>query len=102
MDGAAEIRIFLQIVLPSALPGLMSLLVFEFMWGWNDFLMPLLMIWKETMRTLPLGIIYFSNKYTVNPTLVASGVTIASLPVIAVYLIFQRGFEQGITAGAVK
>lgn len=102
IDGAGEYLIFARIVVPLAMPGMLSLLVFEFMWGWNDFLIPLLMIWKESMRTLPLGVIYFSNKYTVNPTLVAAGVTIVSFPIVLVYLLFQRGFERGLTAGAIK
>lgn len=102
MDGAREFTTFFKIMLPLAMPGLLTLLIFEFMWGWNDFLLPLLMVFREDYRTLPVGIIYFSSRFTTNQSLVAAGVTITTLPIVAIYIIFQRRFIDGITAGALK
>ncbi|MFP4376759.1 MAG: hypothetical protein ACLFP4_06915 [Spirochaetales bacterium] len=63
---------------------------------------PLLMVFRESYRTLPVGIIYFSSRYTTNQSLVAAGVTITTLPIVAVYIAFQRRFIDGITVGALK
>ena len=102
IDGAGEFRTFVNIIMPLTIPAVGSLLVFEFMWGWNDFLLPLLMIYKDSLRTLPLGLMYYKSKYTTNYSLAAAGVIITSLPIIIIYLIFQKNFIQGMTLGAVK
>lgn len=102
IDGCNEFLTFGYIMLPLIKPAVTSLLVFEFMWSWNDFFLPMLMIYDDAYRTLPLGLMYFFGKYTVDHSLVAAGVTICTLPIIAVYTLFQRKFEQGLTAGAIK
>jgi ABC-type glycerol-3-phosphate transport system permease component len=76
--------------------------VFQFVWTWNAFLMPLLYLQSESLRPIPLGMMFFQGRYTSDIGLLAAGVTIATVPVIIIYLIFQRQFIRGITAGAVK
>ncbi|HZG75209.1 MAG TPA: carbohydrate ABC transporter permease [Paenibacillus sp.] len=102
IDGCGDYRTFLHIMLPLMKPALTALIVFEFCNSWNDFLLPLLFVYQDAYRTLPLGLMYFSGEYTTNQTLVAAGVTIAILPIITVYLVFQRTFIEGIAAGSVK
>jgi raffinose/stachyose/melibiose transport system permease protein len=102
IDGCGDFRTFLHIMLPLMVPAITALIVFEFSASWNDFLLPLLFVYEDSYRTLPLGLMYFSGEYTTNQSLVAAGVTIAVLPIITVYVIFQRKFIEGITAGSVK
>jgi ABC-type glycerol-3-phosphate transport system permease component len=102
IDGCNEVTTLLYIMLPLMAPAFTSLLVFEFMWSWNDFLLPLLFVYDDGLRTLPLGLMYFFGEYTANQSLIAAGVSITILPIIAVYIIFQRTFIEGITSGSVK
>lgn len=102
IDGSSELRIFWDIMLPLAKPAVSTLIVFQFMKTWNEFLMPLLYLQDEDMRPIPLGLMFFQGAYTRDIGLIAAGVAISTIPVIIVYLIFQRQFVKGLTAGAVK
>ncbi|MBW7454352.1 carbohydrate ABC transporter permease [Paenibacillus sepulcri] len=102
IDGCGDFKTFIYIMLPLIMPAVTSLIVFEFSSSWNDFLLPLLFVYDDAYRTLPLGLMYFSGEYTTNQSLVAAGVTIAIVPIIIVFVIFQRKFIEGITAGSVK
>jgi raffinose/stachyose/melibiose transport system permease protein len=101
-DGCSEWRIFKDVMLPLAKPAIMSLIVFQFMATWNNFLMPLLYLQDEDIRTVPLGLLYFQGKYTRDLTLLSAGVAIATIPIVIIYILFQRQFVKGLTAGAVK
>jgi ABC-type glycerol-3-phosphate transport system permease component len=101
-DGCSEFRIFWSIMLPLARPALSTLVVFQFMRSWNEFLMPLLYLQREELRPIPLGLMFFQGAYNRDIGLIAAGVALATIPVILVYLIFQRQFVRGLTAGAVK
>lgn len=102
IDGAGRLKTWLYVMLPLTKPAFVSLLIFEFMWSWNDYLLPMLMVYNDQFRTLPLGLMYFQGEYSTNVSLVAAGVTICTLPILLVYSVFQRTFVEGITAGAVK
>jgi raffinose/stachyose/melibiose transport system permease protein len=102
VDGCSEFRIFKDIMLPLAKPAVSTLIVFQFMTSWNNFLMPLLFLQDEDLRPIPLGLMFFQGAYTRDIGLIAAGVAMATIPVILVYLIFQRQFVKGLTAGAVK
>lgn len=102
VDGCSELRIFWSVMLPLAKPAVSTLIVFQFMRTWNEFLMPLLYLQDEAKRPIPLGLMFFQGTYTRDIGLIAAGVTLATVPVIIVYLIFQRQFVRGLTAGAVK
>lgn len=102
IDGASKLRTWFSIMLPLTKPALSALLIFEFMWSWNDYLLPMLLVYDDQIRTLPLGLMYFQGEYTLKTSLVAAGVTICTLPIIIIYCFFQRSFVEGITAGAVK
>ncbi|HHT09088.1 MAG TPA: carbohydrate ABC transporter permease [Atribacter sp.] len=103
IDGCSNFRAFYSIFLPLAKPAVLSLVVFQTIWSWNEFLLALLLIQSEKLRTIPLGLMFLKGgRYTLNYSQIAAGITVVSLPLIIVYLIFQRTFIEGITAGAVK
>lgn len=102
IDGAGEWGVFWQVMFPLGLPGITTLGVFTFMSAWNSFLLPLIYVQKEELRPLILGLMFFRSRYTQNIPLTMAGAVIAMLPIVIVYIIFQRKFIQGMTAGAVK
>lgn len=102
IDGCNLFRAFISVFVPLTIPALSALMIFEFMWVWNDLQLPLLIFFNDNVRTLPLGLKYFSGEFSSNQALIAAGVTICTFPIILLYVIFQRSFIRGITAGAVK
>lgn len=101
IDGAGELRIWWQILVPLIRPGLATLAIFSFVGSWNSFLWPLLMLRKEELFTLPIGLAFLEGAFTGNLRTVAAGVMVATVPIIIVFLIFQRQFIRGLS-GAVK
>lgn len=101
-DGASEFRIIRSIVLPLALPGMATLAIFTFLTAWNDFLWPLLVTSSDQMRTLPVGVALLARRNTINWGNTMAGTALATVPMIAVFLVLQRRFIEGLTAGAVK
>ncbi len=101
-DGASEFRIIWSIVLPLALPGMATLAIFTFLSAWNDFLWPLLVTSSDAHRTLPVGVALLARKNTINWGDTMAGTVLASFPMIIVFLVLQRRFIEGLTAGAVK
>jgi multiple sugar transport system permease protein len=101
-DGASEFRIIRSIVFPLALPGMATLAIFTFLYAWNDFLWPLLITSSDEMRTLPVGVALLARRNTINWGNTMAGTTLASIPMILVFLALQRRFIEGLTAGAVK
>lgn len=101
IDGASELRIWWQILLPLIRPGLATLAIFSFVGSWNNFLWPLLMLRDETLYTLPVGLAFLEGAFTGNLRTVAAGVMVATVPIIIVFLMFQKQFIRGLS-GAVK
>lgn len=102
IDGCNEFGVFWRIALPLALPGLATLIIFTFMDAWNSFLWPRLVTNSEAMFTLPVGLAQLQLKNTSNWTQIMAGTTLTALPMIVVFLLMQKQFIAGITAGAVK
>ncbi|MNI02711.1 L-arabinose transport system permease protein AraQ [compost metagenome] len=102
VDGASEWRTFFSIMLPLAKPGVVALLVFTFMSIWNDFLLPLVLLISNNKFTLSLGLLSFQGDNATNFGLIFAGTVISMIPSIAVYLIFQRQFVEGMSEGSVK
>ncbi len=102
VDGANEFQIFWQIMLPLARPGLMTVALLEFLWSWNDLLLPLVFLVSDELRTLPVGMLFFQGRFTIDYGLMSAGVLIISLPVTILFLIFQRDFVKGLASGALK
>ena len=76
--------------------------VLLFMWTWNEFLLALVMVSDEDLRTAPLGLAFFQGRNTSDLTLLAAGAVIVALPVVIVYVFLQRHFIRGMLTGAVK
>lgn len=102
VDGCNELGIFWRVMLPLAAPGMITLGIFSFLGAWNAFLLPLIFMQRESLRPLVVGLMFFQSRYTRDFALIMAGATIISVPVICLYIIFQRQFIQGLTAGAVK
>jgi ABC-type glycerol-3-phosphate transport system permease component len=102
VDGANEWQIFWQVMLPLAKPGLMTVALLEFLWSWNDLLLPLVFLVSDELRTLPVGMLFFQGRFTIDYGLMSAGVLIISLPVTLLFLIFQRDFVKGLASGALK
>jgi ABC-type glycerol-3-phosphate transport system permease component len=102
VDGGNEWQVFGQVMLPLSKPGVITLVVFQFMWTWNAFTIPLILVQQEELRPVALGIMFFQGRYNTDHGMIAAGVTIATLPIILMYIIMQRQFVSGITAGALK
>ncbi|MDR3473961.1 MAG: carbohydrate ABC transporter permease [Devosia sp.] len=102
LDGATRPQVLLRVIVPLLLPAVSTLALFLFIWTWNEFLLPLILVNDDALRTLPIGMLFFQGKYTVNTPVLTAGAVIVILPIVVVYLIFQRKFIEGLTAGASK
>ncbi|MBE3578616.1 MAG: carbohydrate ABC transporter permease [Caldanaerobacter subterraneus] len=102
IDGASEWRLFWTIIVPLAKPVISVLAIFSFMWRWNDFLWPLIVISDPKKYTIQLAISNFMGEYNVDwPSLLAMSV-IAMIPVLIVFLIFQKQLVKGIVTTGLK
>ncbi len=104
VDGASEFRIFLQIALPLLLPALASLAIIVFIWSWGAFLWPLVIVQDKALNVLSVGLTTYTQPYLGQPMWGAAmaASTVATIPIAALFLFFQRYFVKGLTAGAVK
>ena len=102
VDGANEWRTFSTIVMPIIKPGIGALAIFTFINSWNDYFMQLVMLSSNANYTISLGISTMQAETSVDLGLLMSGAALAAIPIIVVFLIFQKYFTQGITMGAVK
>jgi raffinose/stachyose/melibiose transport system permease protein len=102
IDGASPWFTLWRVLLPLARPAVLTMCVLLFMWTWNEFLLALVMVTKESLRTAPLGLSFFQGRNTSDLTLLAAGSVIVALPVVILYVFLQRHFIRGMLAGAVK
>jgi len=102
VDGAGEFSIFFRVVMPLTTPALAVLGIQTFLTTWNSFLFPKILVNSTEMYTLPVGLALMQDPRSSDWPVTMAGSTIAALPVIIVFLIFQRKITEGITAGALK
>ncbi|MBS4195613.1 carbohydrate ABC transporter permease [Lederbergia citri] len=102
IDGASELRIYLQIMLPLAKPALLAVGLFQFMGSWTDFLGPLLYLTDETQYTLSLGLQQFQNQMGTEWGMMMAVSTMMTLPIIVMFFFMQKTFIQGITFSGIK
>ena len=102
IDGAGELRILFQMMLPISTPAIAALSILNFVWMWNDLLLPLVIMGGSDKTTLMVGVALLSGQYDVSIPLISAGLIVALLPVMIVYLLFQRQILSGALAGAVK
>ena len=102
IDGASEAKTFISIVLPMVKPGIGALAIFTFINSWNDYFMQLIMLSSTSNLTISLGIAKLQAENSTDFGLIMAGAALAAVPIIIIFLIFQKYFTKGIAMGAVK
>jgi ABC-type glycerol-3-phosphate transport system permease component len=102
MDGAGIHGVFVRILLPLAKPALATLCIFNFLFVWNEFVFALLLLQSDAVRTATVGVLSLEGRYTINDPMITAGLLIVSLPVIGIYVFFQKYLVNAIVAGAIK
>ena len=102
IDGAGELRIFFQIVLPMLKPVLATLAIFTFMGAWNDFMWPLIVLTDQQHYTLPVALASLSREHIMDFEMMMAGSVVTILPVLLLFLALQRYDIQGLLVGSVK
>lgn len=102
IDGAGELKTFFNVALPIIKPGIGALAIFTFISAWNEYPMQLVMLSQSEAKTIALGIAGLQSEMSNDYGLIMAGAALAAVPIIIVFLAFQKYFTQGITMGAVK
>lgn len=102
LDGAGEIRTLFRVFLPLAAPGVVTAALLCFIQAWNEFFFALILLTRNDLKTLPAGIATMPGQYTFPWGEVAAASVVATLPLLAAALLFQRRILSGLTAGAIK
>lgn len=102
MDGCSEFKLFVKVALPLCTPAIITNVIFQFMWGWNDFLYPLLFIRSEEKYTLQLALSIFRNSDTVTAGPIMAMSLVSVIPILIVFFSLQKYFVEGIARQGVK
>ncbi|ROP66049.1 raffinose/stachyose/melibiose transport system permease protein [Curtobacterium sp. ZW137] len=102
LDGAGRFRILWSVVFPVLRPTLSVLVVFFFVWTWNEFYIPLVLLTDQSAQTVPIALATLQGQNSINLTALNAGSLLSLLPTLVFFLIFQRTLSRGVTAGAVK
>ncbi|MNH79032.1 Inner membrane ABC transporter permease protein YcjP [compost metagenome] len=102
MDGLSASGIFAKIVLPLTVPAIVTVFIVNFLGNWNEFLLANYFLSKDTLRTLPVGMVQFRNQYQMNYAQMSAGIVYCVVPVIVIYAFLQEKIIEGVTAGGVK
>lgn len=102
VDGASAIRTFFKIILPLTMPGIASVAIFTFINGWNEYMYSAVLISKDSLKTLTVGIVSLNTQYQVKWNDLMAASSFSCLPLIIIFVCFQRYFIAGMTSGAVK
>ncbi|CAM4428935.1 raffinose/stachyose/melibiose transport system permease protein [Paenibacillus endophyticus] len=100
IDGASIYRTFFSIMLPIIKPALATMVIFIFLNSWNEFTMAVILITKESLKTLPLGLLFFQGQFTTDWGAMGAAMTIASLPTVLIYILFSEQVENALTVGS--
>ncbi|WP_019006316.1 carbohydrate ABC transporter permease [Cohnella laeviribosi] len=101
IDGCGDIGKFFRVILPLSMPAIATLVILDFMATWNEFLLAQIFITKDSMRTITTGLLSFRGEHSTDYTLMNAGVLLSIIPILVVYLLFQKYFVSGLT-GSVK
>lgn len=102
IDGASEWKVFLKVVVPLCRPVTATLAIFVFTWRWNDFLWPLLVVNKPSLYTIQLALGMFKTRYAIDWTGLLPMTVLSMIPIVIVFLAFQKSFIRGIYSGSIK
>lgn len=102
MDGANHLQIFLDVILPLARPGMITLTIFTFMGNFQSFFWPLVMVKDDYLRTIPIGLLSFSSQYGQQTELIMAATVMNIVPLIILFIVMQKQLVAGIQLGGVK
>lgn len=102
VDGAGDLRMFAVIALPLLRPGLATVAIFSALNTWNEFLLALLYIQDDSLKTIPTGLLAFSSRYVTDYGMLFAALSIITIPMVVIYIVFNRQVTEGITAGSLK
>lgn len=102
VDGSGEMRTFFAIILPMILPALGTLALLIFLWSWNNYMLPLVMVNKTSLYTIPLYISSLGSAYRTDYAARMMGLLLATVPLLLVFMLGSKSIMKGLTAGAVK
>ena len=102
IDGAGRWRILWQVVFPIVRPTLSVLIVFIFIWSWNEFYIPLILLGDPASQTVPIALSTLRGQHSIDITVINAGSLLSLIPTLVFFLLFQRTISRGVTAGAVK
>lgn len=96
IDGCSELGILFRIVTPLSMPAIVSVAIFQGVSFWNEFLLALITISDNQLKTIPLGLVAFKGRYVTDWTAILASITITSVPVLIIFIIFQRQFIRSL------
>jgi raffinose/stachyose/melibiose transport system permease protein len=102
IDGCSDFQAFLKVILPQCQAAVSTVFILNLLYIWNDFYNPLLYIRSERLKPISLGLTNYLGRYVANYPIMFAAVVMASVPVIVVFIVLQKQFISGVTAGAVK
>ena len=102
VDGASEWQVFWRIVMPLSRPAVATVAIFSFVGAWNAFLWPLIVLSRRELLTLPVGVATLQQEFTQNIGMVMAGAAVGAVPMIVLFLVFQRYFLEGVRVGGLK
>lgn len=102
LDGCSEPRLFFHIVIPCVRPGILTLATLVFLWSWNNYILPLILVNKQNLFTIPLMVSTLSNQFRSDYGAIMCALSLSVLPMIIIFSLCSKTFIKGIAAGAVK
>ena len=102
IDGCSNGRVLLKILVPMSAPAIASASIFNFIMIWNNLLFPLMFLSKDSLKTLPIGLLNFYGFFTQEYAGTMAAINITIIPIMLVYILLQEKVEKGLTAGALK
>ena len=101
-DGCNKFQLLIRIVVPIAMPSLSVLFVFFFIWTWNEFFLPMVLLVSTSKQTVPLAIAVLQGQFNMDATTSSASALLGLLPCVIFFLLFQRTLTRGVTAGSIK
>src|SRR4029079_3618082 len=102
VDGASELRIFFLVILPSVKPAIATLVIIKFLWSWNEFFWPMVVISSPQMKVVTLGLMSFTNMYFIEYNLLTAAAVISILPILLIFITLQRWVVQAVVMSGLK
>lgn len=102
IDGCSELRIFFSVILPSVKPAMATLLIIKFMWSWNEFFWPMVVISSPQMKVVTMGLMSFTNMYFIEYNLLTAAAVISILPILLIFITLQRWVVQAVVMSGLK